>query len=140
MLKHFNNKKYPHDMLFHSLKKRSAINMTMGYTESEQPLPSQHQEYISAEQDENDQCEDYLQQRRSRYNLTSDQTLMMVFTWVHPQERNMFMKFPSVIYVDSTMDTNNEMRPSLLMVGKDTNSKTSTLLRAHLTKFYETVR
>ena len=30
------------------------------------------------------------------------------------------------------MDTNNEIRPLLLMVGKDTNSKTFTLLRVHL--------
>ncbi len=93
----------------------SVINTTMGYTDSGEPSLS-HQEYITTEQDENNQCEDYVQQRRRRYNLTSDQTLMIAFAWVRLQERNMFMKFQSLIYIDSTMDTNNETGPLLLMV------------------------
>ena len=131
MLKHFNDKKYLHAMLFHSPDMHSVINMTIGYSELDDPIHS-HQEYTSTDTEENDQCEDYVQERRSGYNLTSDQTLMMAFAWVHPQERDMFIKFPSVIYIDPTMDTNNEMRPLLLMVGKDKNSKTFTLLRVHL--------
>ncbi len=58
--------------------------MTMGYSESGQPQPS-HQENNSLETEENNQCKDYVQQRRAHYNLTSDQTLMMAFAWVHPQ-------------------------------------------------------
>ena len=131
MLKHFNDNKYPHAILFHSPDMHSVINMTIGYSESGDSIHS-HQQYTSMDKEENDQCEDYVQPRGSGYNLTSDQTLMMAFTWIHPQERGMFIKFSSVIYKDSTMDTNNEMRPLLLMVGKDTNSKIFTLLRAHL--------
>ena len=127
MLKHFNNNKSPHAMLFHSQNMHSVINMTMDYSDSSEALPS-HQEYTSTEQEENIQCEDYVHQRRSTYNLTSDQTLMMAFAWVYPKERDLFVKFPSVIYIDSTMDTNKDIMPLLSMVGKDTNSKTFTLL------------
>lgn len=60
ILKYFNDKKYPHAMLFHSPDMHSVINMTMGYSKSGQPIPS-HQEYTSTEAEENNQSEDYVQ-------------------------------------------------------------------------------
>ena len=49
MRKHFQDKKYPHAMLFHPPNMHSVINMTMGYSDSGEALPSQ-QEYISTAQ------------------------------------------------------------------------------------------
>ena len=57
---------------------------------------------------------------------------MMAFAWVTPLEKLRFKMFPMVIYCDATMDTNNEGRPLLTMTGKDTSSKTFTILRVYL--------
>ena len=44
----------------------------------------------------------------------------------------MFSLFPNIVFVDATMDTNSEGRPLLSLVGKDTCSKTFTILRVLL--------
>ena len=56
----------------------------------------------------------------------------MAFAWTIPSERKMIDLFPSVIYVYTTCDTNNEGRPLLSMSGKDSHSRVFTFLRAFL--------
>ena len=56
----------------------------------------------------------------------------MGFAWTIPSEKTMFSLFPNIVYVDATMDTNSEGRPLLSLVGKDTCSKTFTILRVLL--------
>ena len=56
----------------------------------------------------------------------------MSYGWATPIERKMFRPFPTVVFCDTTFDTNKEDHPLLLLIGKDSNSKTFTILRALL--------
>ena len=74
----------------------------------------------------------FISERRLALSVRPDQQFMMAFAWVTPLEKLRFKMFPMVIYCDATMDTNNEGRPLLTMTGKDTSSKTFTILRVYL--------
>ena len=78
---------------------------------------------------EHDDANCFVHQRRDSLQVAGNQQLMMALAWIVPQEARMFKFFPSVIFVDATMDTNNEGRPLLSMVDKDTCGKTITILR-----------
>ena len=56
----------------------------------------------------------------------------MGFVWTIPSEQVIFCIFPTIVYVDLAMDTNSEGCPLLSLVGKDTCSKTFTILRVLL--------
>ena len=56
----------------------------------------------------------------------------MSYGWTTPIERKMFKRFPTVVFCDTTFDTNKDGRPLLLLIGKDSNSKAFTILRALL--------
>ena len=74
----------------------------------------------------------FAHQRRRSIGAAGNQKMMMAVAWTIPSERHLFSFFPSVIMVDTTMDTNKEGRPYFSLVGKDTNGKTFTILRAYL--------
>ena len=74
----------------------------------------------------------FISERRLALSVRPDQQFMMAFAWVTPLEKLRFKMFPMVIYCDATMDTNNEGRSLLTMTGKDTSSKTFTILRVYL--------
>ena len=56
----------------------------------------------------------------------------MSYGWTTPIEREMFKRFPTAVFCDTTFDMNKEGRPLLLLIGKDSNSKTFTILGALL--------
>jgi hypothetical protein len=52
--------------------------------------------------------------------------------WVRKDERELFQKFPEVVYMDFTANTNQEKRPLYLMCFKTSNGESAVALRAIL--------
>ena len=57
---------------------------------------------------------------------------MVGIACVIPSEKKLFYLYPEVIFIDTTMDTNNEKRPLLHIAGRDPYGDTFTILRAYL--------
>ena len=74
----------------------------------------------------------FMTEYRRTQNVGDNQQFMMGFAWTNPSEKVMFSLLPNIVYVDATMDTNSEGQPLLSLVGKDTCSKTFTILRVLL--------
>ena len=92
------------------------------YTHSEYVLPSD--EYADAIY--------FSKHHREKMKLSKTQNLLISVAWVIPSEREYFSRFPEVLFVDATAQTNNERRPLLLICGKDAKGKMFPVLRAFL--------
>ena len=88
--------------------------------------------YKSSCLSENEDMKQFVHERRPALRLTQTQRLQMCYSWITPIERDMFKCFPTVVFCDTTFDTNKEDCPLLLMIGKGSNSKIFTILRALL--------
>jgi len=74
----------------------------------------------------------YVSQNRGILLVQSTQALMIGVAWVTGHEKRLFQQFPYVLKIDSTMDTNKENRPLLVITGRDNDGKSFTVLRAYL--------
>ena len=127
MIKFFEENKYEYTMLSHNPEMNGIVNLRVTH-----PYTSSENSTISFPGTESDEVTSFVSDRRSQFGVKSDQQLMMAIAWTIPHETNLFHFFPSVIFVDTTMDTNKENRPLLSLVGRDTNGKAFTLLRVYL--------
>jgi len=114
-------------MLMHCPQINAIIHQTMSY-----PFIHEDNYELSFPVNEQDHVDQFISSRRVSLSINRDQQFMMAFAWTLPHEKKNFEMFPSVVYVDTTTDTNNEGRPLLSMNGKDTNSRTFTILRVFL--------
>jgi hypothetical protein len=55
--------------------------------------------------------------------------IMLGAAWVDQEAWREFCRYPECLFVDTTHGTNNESRPLLLLVGRDSNSKAFTICR-----------
>jgi len=60
------------------------------------------------------------------------QALMIGVAWVMAMEKRLFQQLPYLLKLDSTMDTNKENRPLLVVTGCDNDGKSFTVLCAYL--------
>jgi hypothetical protein len=79
------------------------------------------------QQDEIDSCYGHM-----RDNMQVGSKLLLAIAWVKGSERRLFELFPELVVADITAGTNNEKRPLFLIVGRDSNLKNFTALRAFL--------
>ena len=77
---------------------------------------------------ENEDMNQFVHERHTGLSLTQSQCLQMCYGWSTPKEMDMFKPFPTVVFCDTTFDTIKEDCPLLLLIGKDSNSKTFTVL------------
>ena len=127
MIKFMEERGYEYMMLMHCPFMNSIIHQTM-----RPPFTNTHPSVVSFPPIENDDVVSFVTTRRVSLSVTNEQQFMMAFAWATPKEKRMFELFPSVLYVDTTCDTNNEGRPLLSINGKDTSSRPFTVLRALL--------
>lgn len=127
LIQFFEENNYEYTMLTHCALMDQIIHQRMIY-----PFVSSQNNTVTFPTSEHDDANCFVHQRRDSLQVAGNQQLMMALAWIVPQEARMFKFFPSVIFVDATMDTNNEGRPLLSMVGKDTCGKTFTILRVFL--------
>ena len=127
MIKFLESRKYDYVMLIHCPQMSEIFQQArqIGVTQE----PSVVVNFPHHEQGDADR---FVTERRRTQNVGDNQQFMMGFAWTIPSEKVMFSLFPNVVYVDATMDTNSEGRPLLSLVGKDTCSKTFTILRVLL--------
>ena len=57
------------------------------------------------------------------------QRVLLGAAWIDQDAWKMFQKYPEVIFIDSTHKSNNEGRPLLLIVGRDSNGKAYIIMR-----------
>lgn len=127
----FENNNIPYVMLFQSPEISQVLQTTMDYGTNGEKM-EQQATYLSSCNMENEDMQQFVHERRTGLKLTQTQCLQMSYGWATPIEREMFRRFPTVVFCDTTFDTNKEDRPLLLLIGKDSNSKTFTILRALL--------
>ena len=65
----------------------------------------------------------------SKFSTPKQKKVFIGVAWVTDNERRLFNAFPEVSFVDTTSQTNNELRPLLMMCGKDSNSQPFVALR-----------
>ena len=118
-------------MLFQSPEISQVLQMTMNYGTNGEKL-EQQATYQSSCNMENEDMQQFVHERKTGLKLTQTQCLQMSYGWTTPIEREMFKRFPTAVICDTTFDMNKEGRPLLLLIGKDSNSKTFTILGALL--------
>jgi len=128
MIKFLTEHKYDYVMLLHCNNVNTIFQQTKEFNDS-QAVTNDSIEFPPVE---NVDINEFVNNRRVTLNVHHEQKFMMAFAWTTTPEKRMFKLFPSVIFCDCTEDTNNEGRPLLSMTGKDTNSRTFTIIRAFL--------
>ena len=74
--------------------------------------------------------EDALNQRQIMKDFGIDATrILLGAAWVDDDSWREFLRYPECLFVDSTHGTNNESRPLLQLVGRDSNGKGFTICR-----------
>ena len=53
----------------------------------------------------------FVHKRRTGLNLTQSQYLQIFYGWSTPIEMDMFKRFPTIVFCDTTFDTNTEDCP-----------------------------
>ena len=114
-------------MLVHSSQMSGIFHRTMMF-----PFTNGVHSNVTFPDSEQDDANKFVINRRRSLSVPSDTQFMMAFAWTVPMEKLMFELFSSIIYVDTTADTNNEGRPLLTMAGKDTSSRLFPIIRAFL--------
>ena len=120
-------KKYDYMMLMHCPQMNAIIHQIMSHTFIEEDNSE-----FSFPANEQDHVDQFISSRRVSLSVNRDQQFMMAFAWTLPHEKQIFEMFPNVVYVDTATDTKNEGRPLLSTNGKNTNSRTFTILRVFL--------
>ena len=59
----------------------------------------------------------------------SSKRVLLGAAWIDMEAYRLFLRFPEILFVDSTHKTNNEGRPLLLMCGRDQNGKAFVVCR-----------
>ena len=65
----------------------------------------------------------------SKYSTNQKKKVFIGVAWVTDNERRLYNTFPEVSFVDTTSQTNKELRPLLMMCGKDSQSQPFVALR-----------
>jgi hypothetical protein len=76
--------------------------------------------------------QEYLDQKRSREELSDDQPLLLAVLWATAEERALFEKYPNVVKIDTTFGTNKNGLPLVVLSGKTSNNETFTIARGNL--------
>ena len=127
MIHFLEDNKYEYMMLLHCPQMNSIIHQSMSF-----PFNDGSTSSVCLPENEHSDAVSFVTSRRASLSVTEQQQFMMAFAWTIPEEKNIFELFPTVLYVDTTCDTNNEGRPLLSINGKDTSSRTFTLVRVFL--------
>ena len=127
----FEDNNIPYVMLFQSPEISKVLQSTMQYS-IDGGKKEQQAIYQSSCLIENEDMNQFVHERRTGLSLTQSQCLQMCYGWSTPKEMDMFKPFPTVVFCDTTFDTIKEDCPLLLLIGKDSNSKTFTVLWALL--------
>ena len=131
LIKYLKHNKY--DFLCMSSKNRKDKSGPILSTDNN--IPSRniftHSEYVLPP-DEYADATYFSKHHREKMKLSHHQNLLISVAWVIPSEREYFSRFPQVLFIDATAQTNNERRPLLLICGKDAKGKMFPVLRAFL--------
>ena len=127
MIHFLEENKYEYMMLLHCSEMNDIIHQSMSF-----PFREGQTSNVSLPEHEHTDAVSFVSSRRASLSVLKEQQFMMAFAWSIPEEKKIFELFPSVLFVDTTCDTNNEGRPLLSINGKDTSSRTFTLVRAFL--------
>ena len=65
----------------------------------------------------------------SNHCLGNDGQVLLGAAWVDDASYQQFLRYPEVLFIDSTHKTNNEARPLLLICGRDQNGKAFVVAR-----------
>ena len=79
-----------------------------------------------------DVIHDYVKDSRNAVDCDSRHKILLSSAWATKQEIRRFRKYPEIVYVDTTFNTNKELRPFLMICGKDADAHIFVLLRIYL--------
>ena len=65
----------------------------------------------------------------ARQHISGADRILLGAAWVDDANYQQFLRFPEVLFIDSTHKTNNEARPLLLLCGRDQNGKAFVVAR-----------
>jgi hypothetical protein len=77
---------------------------------------------------------DYLDSKRIQEGLRDQDPLLLGVLWVTADKRSLFEKFPNVVKIDTTFETNDKGLPLVALVRKTSNNQVFTMARGNLPK------